>query len=121
MSKRTICLDFDGVIHSYTSGFQGVDVIADPPVPGAREAVVELLDFGYDVTVFSTRCISFKGSEAMRAWLRKHQFDDRLRVSADKPPALLYVDDRGYRFEGDWDAVVCFATQSCALAPWNKK
>ena len=32
--KPTIILDFDGVIHSYTSGWQGADVIGDPPWRG---------------------------------------------------------------------------------------
>ena len=32
---KTILLDFDGVIHSYTSGWKGAGVIPDPPVPGA--------------------------------------------------------------------------------------
>lgn len=26
-----------------------------------------------------------------------------------KPPALVYIDDRGYRFDGDWDAAATFA------------
>ena len=39
--KPIICLDFDGVIHSYTSGWKGAAVIPDPPVPGALEFIVE--------------------------------------------------------------------------------
>lgn len=29
-----LCLDFDGVCHSYTSGWKGAAVIPDPAVPG---------------------------------------------------------------------------------------
>jgi hypothetical protein len=32
MTKPILCLDFDGVIHSYSSGWKGADVIPDPPV-----------------------------------------------------------------------------------------
>ena len=31
MPKPILCLDFDGVVHSYTSGWKGADVIPDPP------------------------------------------------------------------------------------------
>jgi len=39
MSKPILCLDFDGVIHSYSSGWKGADVIPDPPVPGAFDFI----------------------------------------------------------------------------------
>ena len=42
--KSVICVDVDGVIHSYTSGWQGATVLADPPVPGAIEALHLYLD-----------------------------------------------------------------------------
>ena len=53
-------LDFDGVLHSYTSGWMGVDKIPDPPVPGALEfcqAAVER----FEVVVHSSRCSDITG------------------------------------------------------------
>ena len=37
MTKPILCLDFDGVVHSYKSGWQGVDAIPDPPTEGFFE------------------------------------------------------------------------------------
>ena len=52
-------------------------------------------------------------------WLYQHGIlvDD---VASVKPMAVLYVDDRGFRFEGDWQAVVDFTSASANLTPWNK-
>ena len=44
-----LALDFDGVLHSYTSGWQGADVISDPPVPGAIEFLMEAVEH-FEVT-----------------------------------------------------------------------
>ena len=43
-SKPTVCFDFDGVIHSYTSSWKGHDVIPDPPVDGIKEVLWKLRD-----------------------------------------------------------------------------
>ena len=50
--KPTICVDFDGVIHSYTSGWDGDPVPHDMPVLGAKQAIAALRE-NYRVVVCS--------------------------------------------------------------------
>jgi hypothetical protein len=69
MSKPILCVDFDGVIHSYSSGWKGAAVIPDAPVPGALEAIVRLTD-DFDVAIFSARSNSLGGRRAMKRWLK---------------------------------------------------
>lgn len=96
----TVVFDFDGVIHSYTSGWKGVDVIPDPPVPGIRKAIADIRTAGYRVVVVSTRCSELCGMVAIRRFLDENNIlvDD---VSAHKPAAMVYVDDRALCFDGD--------------------
>lgn len=69
--KPILCLDFDGVLHSYTSGWKGATVIPDPPVPGALEFVVGALE-RFSVAILSSRSHQWFGRLAMKRWLRKH-------------------------------------------------
>jgi hypothetical protein len=102
--RRTVCLDFDGVLHSYRSGWCGVEVIPDPPIHGTRDAIAHLRQH-YRVVVHSSRCCTEEGRQAVKNWLHKHDIlvDD---VCEHKPPALVYVDDRAIRFRGNWDDVL---------------
>lgn len=66
--KPILCLDFDGVLHSYSSRWQGATVIPDPPVPGALKFVVEALDH-FTVAILSSRSHRWGGRRAMKRWL----------------------------------------------------
>ena len=113
---RTISWDFDGVLHSYTSGWTG-DVPTDGPVPGALEAVLAFEAAGYRQGVHTCRALTWTGLEATRAWLVAHGFPP-LEVSAVKPHAVLYVDDRAYRFTGAWDELLAMAATETPR-PWT--
>jgi hypothetical protein len=102
--RRTICLDFDGVLHSYRSGWCGAEVIPDPPLHGTREAIARLRKT-YRVVVHSARCVSEEGCKAIEAWLRKHHIEVD-EVCRHKPPAFIYVDDRAVPFRGSWDQTI---------------
>lgn len=97
--KKIVVLDFDGVIHSYTSGWKGIDVIPDEPVEGMREEIARIRE-EYKVFVVSTRCNELKGIQAICDYLVKHdiQVDS---VQLEKPPAFVTVDDRAITFTGE--------------------
>ena len=96
--KPTVIFDFDGVIHSYKSGWQGVTNIPDPPVPGINEAIQKLRE-RYRVVVLSTRCHQPGGIEAIWEYLTRHGIEVD-NVVRDKEPAILTVDDRCICFDG---------------------
>ncbi len=98
MNKKTVVFDFDGVIHSYTSGWKGDTVIPDPPVPGIKEAIADIME-DYIVVVVSTRCATEEGKAAIEAWLHKYGIEVD-EVTKEKPPAICYIDDRAICFDG---------------------
>ena len=69
--KPILCLDFDGVLHSYRSGWQGPRTIPDAPVPGAIEFLAEALEV-FDVHIFSSRSKFWGGRKAMHKWIVIH-------------------------------------------------
>lgn len=96
----TVVFDFDGVIHSYRSGWKGPGVIPDPVVPGIVEAIDELRAKGYRVVVVSTRCADPEGKVSVENYLTENHIAVD-GVMAEKPPALCYVDDRAICFKGN--------------------
>lgn len=104
-----ISVDFDGVIHRYDSGWQGIDTIPDPPVEGSFDFLQELNEHA-QVAIYSSRSASDKGRNAMREWMIKHGLSkdfvyEELSFPEDKPPAQVSIDDRAVRFEGTFPSI----------------
>jgi len=107
-SKR-LMIDFDGVIHEYTEWNNGK---LNGPIKGAKEAIDKLKE-KYKIIIFTTRAsktengpeVTEKLIKDVAAFLNEHDihFDD---ITADKMGAQAYIDDKGIRFEGDWDAIL---------------
>lgn len=99
--KKTVVFDFDGVIHSYTSGWRGPTEIPDPPVKGIESALREIRDAGYEIVIVSTRCTNPFGRMAIENWLDMYGMTHLVdRVCKEKPPAIVYIDDRAICFDG---------------------
>jgi hypothetical protein len=107
--RGTVAIDFDGVLNEYPGWLTDLGRTRQP-VPGARAFVQRLLAEGFRVVIFTCR-----DYREVRAWLAHYGFPEgALHVTDKKPVAMCYIDDRGYRFEGDWDAAYAAITQ----APW---
>lgn len=103
--EKTVCFDFDGVIHSYKSGWKGIAIIPDPPVEGIQDVILRLRNDGYTISIYSTRCANSFGKAAIATYCRKNGiYYDQL--DSIKPPAVVYVDDRGLNFDGKTDGLV---------------
>jgi hypothetical protein len=120
--KPILCLDFDGVCHSYTSGWKGADVIPDPPVDGLFDFLLEAEEH-FEIYIFSTRTLQDGGIEAMAQWFEewREKLDKPalhpLHFPVEKPPALVTLDDRAITFTGVFPDIVTLKT----FKPWNKK
>jgi hypothetical protein len=116
-----ISLDFDGVVHSYQSGWAGdACVIPDPPVPGAFTFITEAIERGMDVNIFSTRSHVVGARSAMYQWLVDHGMESKIaglvRFPEKKPNAILLIDDRGFHFQGTFPSFEYID----GFKPWNK-
>ena len=126
--KPILCLDFDGVIHSYTSGWKGADVIPDEPVHGAIEFIYNAMKY-FTVAIYSSRSNQKGGILAMRLWLRMHVANNvesqtfrkgwlnAIEWPTEKPPAMITIDDRAITFTGIWPNINTLLN----FKPWNEK
>lgn len=101
--RRTVAVDFDGVLHSYVQQWTRADVIQDPPTPGAIAWLNHLAVNEIEPVIVSTRAASSEGQSAIRNWLLRHgcAIAMTIKITDQKPPAILYIDDRAWLFTGD--------------------
>lgn len=115
MGRKSIVLDFDGVIHSYTTKFRYPWIIPDPPVKGAMEFIHEAAQ-KFTIKIFSTRSSNERGLKAMQKYIEESGVAEcgedfkktmkKIKFPTDrKPSATLYVDDRGYQFNGKFPPI----------------
>ena len=94
--KRNICIDFDGVLNTYT-GWQGEDELFELR-DGAAD-FLEKLHKIYNVIIFTTRNV-----ESVSEWLEKYGVSEFVTdVTNTKLPAVAYIDDRGINFSGNFE------------------
>jgi hypothetical protein len=94
---KTVAVDFDGVLNTYSSWHGPYEL--EELRPGAAEFLHDLKARGFYVVIHTTRNIA-----AVMDWLFKRGLlpgpvDDVVNL---KPVAVAYIDDRGLTFRGDY-------------------
>ena len=68
--KKTIAIDFDGVIHSYSLGWQNGSIY-DLPVFGSQTSIKKLRNKGYRIVIFTAR----EELENVEEWLQNNHIE----------------------------------------------
>ena len=117
---KIIVVDFDGVIHSYKSGWKGPRKINDIPVQGAITWLYDMCD-KYQICIISARSRYLGGRSAMKKYLRRYGLTahclKKIKFPLVKPPASLTIDDRVFLFNGGFPS----ADYIDNFAPWYQK
>lgn len=108
--KKTIAIDFDGVIHKYSKGWHD-GTAYDVPMDGAIEGIKKLME-KYIVYVHTARPAqdvqhwfgvhTDLGTEIIREDVKFYTNEHLVGISNRKLPAIYYIDDRALYFI-DWE------------------
>lgn len=101
---NNVSIDFDGVIHNNDKGWFDGSCYGEP-MPGALEAI-KLLSKKYKIIIFTAKAKPSRplvnnktGKQLVEEWLRKYNILNLIsEVTAEKPRAKIYIDDKAYRF-----------------------
>lgn len=122
MTKPILCIDFDGVIHSYERGWQGGEIYGTV-TKGFWDWALKAQDY-FKLVVYSSRSKEPGGPFAMSQWLSQ-QWDGPgeapvidIEFACEKPPAFLTIDDRCVRFDGLWTAPELDPESLRSFQPW---
>jgi hypothetical protein len=105
---KNIAIDFDGVIHNFDKGWYDGTCYGDP-IEGSLEAIKRISE-NYNVIIFTAKAKPSRplvngktGVELVEEWLTKHDVMKYVKeITAEKPRAQIYIDDKGYHFHR-WD------------------
>jgi hydroxymethylpyrimidine pyrophosphatase-like HAD family hydrolase len=96
---KVLCIDFDDTLYNRSS---------QEPISGAVEALNQFKSKGYTILIGSSRLnpdlwgelVKFRQQE-IADWMAQYNIPYD-KIVMHKPPADLYIDNKGYRFRGDW-------------------
>jgi hydroxymethylpyrimidine pyrophosphatase-like HAD family hydrolase len=104
---KIIAIDFDGTIAEYDT-FKGKGIFGKP-IKGAREAIFEIKKLGYEIMIYTTRKeIDLIGKYLIKYgipvdYINENPQNTERDLSPAKMIAEMYIDDRGIKFNGDWE------------------
>jgi hypothetical protein len=125
--KPILCIDFDGVVHRYSKGWQD-GKIYDDVTDGFFEWAADAQQH-FKLVIYSSRSKDPEQRTLMAMWLHEqrnkwiaaHGPADvdliEIEFASEKPPAWLTIDDRCIKFEGRWDWLRSDILRR--FKPWN--
>ena len=93
--KKTICIDFDGVIAEY-NGWKGPEFYGRPK-KGAKEFLEKIQSKGFKIVIFTIR-----PRKTVCNWFKENKIITPDSITNVKIPAIVYIDDRALKFNGDF-------------------
>lgn len=114
--RNTVCIDFDGVIIPFMS-----DLYAEvAPIYGAIPVIRQLHDLGYEIVIMTSRMstrwhVDAAGDDWIEFAQRQYEYVAGILtkhgipydvITAEKVPAIFYLDDRAIHFTGDWSVAL---------------
>lgn len=109
---KTIAIDFDGVIHKYSKGWQD-GTIYDEPVDNVFETIQDLMGKGYSVFIFSTR-----SPKQIKDWLMPRCYESDYVVNGYGNDPFEWVSKK---FGFDVEVIPWWKTVFKKSFFWNKK
>ena len=125
---KTIAIDFNGVIHEYSKGWQG-GKIYDPILPEAINSIKTILMEGNHVFILAvgpTAAIADHMNalnlgvkfEVIPEEAPSWEKDNIVGVTNRKLPFTVLIDDRAICFKGDWRKAL---TEAKKFKTWQNK
>lgn len=110
-SNKVIAIDFDGVIHNDYRGYNDGTIYGEP-IQGSIQSIKRLSE-NYTLKIYSCKSNPNRplvdektGTELIWEWLETHGIKECIEdVVWGKPNAVIYIDDKGYRFE-NWNDTI---------------
>jgi len=110
VKKKTLLIDLDGVLNSYTGGFNK-DYIPEIK-PGAKEFIEKLTE-KYEIKIFTTR-----NKILTSKWIIENNLENYiLDVTDKKDLCWLFIDDRCIKFDGNYNNLY---EQIESFKPWYR-
>lgn len=112
--SKVVAIDFDGVIHDHKLGYHDGTIYGDL-IKDCKESIEKIHKMGFQIVIYTCKSHPNRplvegknGTELIWKWLRDKLISEFINdVVWGKPHALLYIDDKGYRFE-NWKDTISF-------------
>ena len=118
-NRKIIAVDFDGVLHSFASGWTTSTDLPDPPTEGAIAWLSALINSPYKIVIFSSRNEDWRAIQAMQRWLIKYGMNQlnvgKLQFPTKKPACHILIDDRCFCFKGKFPTL----DELDKFSPWH--